>query len=62
MIRNSYAPLRNDLTAQVEAKMALADKDMQSMNFPKLVSWHRVPGATLCFVDTIRPHLEQKVG
>lgn len=61
MNMNSYAPLRNGLTAQVEANMALTDKDM-SMNFPKLVSWHRVPGATLCFVDTIRPHLEQKVG
>ena len=47
MKMNSYAPLRNDLTAKVKANMALADKDMQSMNFPKLVSWHRVPGATL---------------
>ena len=62
MNMNSYAPLRNDLTAQVEANMALTDKDMRQsmMNFPKLVSWHRVPGATLCVVDTIRPHSEQK--
>jgi len=36
MNMNSYAPLRNGLTAQVEANMALTDKDM-SMNFPKLI-------------------------
>lgn len=59
---NSYAPLGNGLTAQV----ALTDKDMrQSMNFPKLVSWHvgiASPARHLCFVDTIRPLSEQKVG
>jgi len=39
MNMNSYAPLRNDLTAQVEANMALTDKDMRQsmMNFPKLI-------------------------
>ena len=62
MNMNSYAPLRNGLTAQV----ALTDKDMrQSMNFPKLVSWHvgiASPARHLCFVDTIRPQSEQKVG